>query len=396
MPIISLIRTFFAVISLALLIVGAWLLWSWYRGEVQMDADGVSRLHRDAWELWVGGGLLFWSFLGRLPVGLLLARPDSDPMRPARSSGRTIISETGATLYIEEHGSPYAPPLILTHGWSMDSTIWHYAKRDLAAKFRVIVWDLPGLGLSTRGKADICLSAFARDLKAVASQVGDQRPILVGHSIGGMIIQTLARDDPEWFRQKVAGTALLNTTYTDPLRTMVLSRLLQAMRKPLIVPMMWLQIRLAPLAWLIGWQSYLSGATHLGARFGFGRYVTRSQLDHVALLLTRAWPAVVARGDLAMMRWDAGTGASQLGASALVIGGAVDIVTKAEASEEIGRRAGMAKVMIVEGANHMGPVERAELYNGALSREEGWAAIMTGAPAAGGTRGGSTTAARVQ
>jgi hypothetical protein len=41
-----------------------------------------------------------------------------------------------------------APPIILTHGWSANSTEWDYLKKELADDFRLIVWDLPGLGLS--------------------------------------------------------------------------------------------------------------------------------------------------------------------------------------------------------------------------------------------------------
>lgn len=362
MPIFALLRTIFALLALAILALGGYFLWEWYQGEMLRDADGVVRLHREQWQLWAGAALLAWSFLGRFLVRLLLAKGDTDPMRGKRGNGRTLVSETGATIHLEEYGAVTAPPIILTHGWSMDSTMWDYAKRDLAGKFRVIVWDLPGLGLSKRGDSEICLSSFARDLKSVIAQVGDQRPILVGHSIGGMIIQTLARDDPAAFK-RIAGIALFNTTYTNPLKTMVLSGLVQALRKPLIVPMLYLEIWLAPLAWLSSWQSYLSGSTHISARFGFGRFVTRSQLDHVALLMTRAWPAVTARGDLAMIRWDGSPGLTNLTVPTLVVGGGVDIITKAEASETIADRVSHADLRIIEGANHMGPVERADLYN---------------------------------
>ncbi|HEX8301227.1 alpha/beta hydrolase [Sphingomonas sp.] len=366
MPIFLFLRFIFALLSLVILALAGYFLWEWYQGDPLRDADGVIRRHREDWRLWLGAALLAWSLFGRFVTRLLLAKGDTDPTHATRGKGRTIQSETGATIYLEEYGAVTAQPIVLTHGWSMDSTIWNYAKRDLAKNFRVLVWDLPGLGLSQRDDSEICLSGFARDLKSVMAQVGDQRPILVGHSIGGMIIQTLARDDPQAFK-KVAGVALFNTTYTNPLKTMILSGLLQALRKPLIVPMLYLTIWLAPLVWLASWQSYLSGSTHISARFGFGRFVTRSQLDHVALLLTRAWPAVSARGDLAMIRWDGSAGMPNLTVPALVLGGGVDIVTKAEASETIAHRFPGAQLEIIEGVNHMGPVERSDLYNARLA-----------------------------
>jgi pimeloyl-ACP methyl ester carboxylesterase len=361
-------------VSLVLLGTAAYLLYDWYDGDPVRGADGILRLVREDWKLWTGVGLLAWSFLGRWPMLWLLARTDNDPTRPERGQGRAIQSTTGATLYLEDHGSAHASPIIMTHGWSMDSTFWYYAKRDLLDQFRVIVWDLPGLGLSKRGATQLSLSSMAEDLKSIIAQTGDVRPILVGHSIGGMIIETLARDDPEFVKSHVAGIALLNTTYTNPLHTMIFSRLLRALRKPVIVPMMYLQIWLAPLVWLSKWQSYLSGSQHLAMRFGFGRFVTRSQLDHVALLATRNSPSVVARGDLAMLRWDGTQGVANLATPVVVLGGSVDIVTKPEASRDIAARAPEAELKIIAGVNHMGPMERADLYNSEIAAFAGAAA----------------------
>jgi pimeloyl-ACP methyl ester carboxylesterase len=367
LPITFLLRALFTILSVAILIAAGGLLYAWYEGDVVETADGIVRV-RDDWHLYLGAALMAWSFLGRWPVLWSLGRRDTDPSRAVREGGREVQSATGATVYLEDRGSPHSQPIILTHGWSMDSTIWYYAKRDLAQTFRVLAWDLPGLGRSKPGDSRVCLSSFAQDLKTVIAQVGDSRAVLVGHSIGGMIIQTLARDDPAFFAQHVEKVVLCNTTYTNPLRTMILPRLLQAMRKPLIVPMMVLQIWLSPLVWLMQWQSYLSGSQHIAVRFGFGTQVTRSQLDHTALLMTRNSPAVVARGDLAMIRWDGSAGVERLAAPTLVLGGGVDIVTKLEASEEIARRAPDAQLVTIERANHMGPVEAHDRYNRAIAR----------------------------
>jgi pimeloyl-ACP methyl ester carboxylesterase len=131
--------------------------------------------------------------------------------------------------------------------------------------------------------------------------------------------------------------------------------------------MMRLKIWLQPLVWLSSWQSYLSGSAHLSARFGFGRYVTRSQLDRTTLLMTRNSPAVSARGDLAMFRWDSHMALVQVGVPVLVIGGAKDIVTKPEAGRTIAAAVARAELLIVDGVNHMGPVERSEEYNSAIA-----------------------------
>jgi pimeloyl-ACP methyl ester carboxylesterase len=359
---LSIFRSLFTLLSLLILGVAAYLLWTWYQGDLRRDAEGVLRLRREDWRLWSGLALTAWSFLGRYAMLLLLAGRDRDPSRRRRGNGRMIASATGASLYVEEHGPANGQPIILTHGWSMDSTIWHYAKRDLAKNFRVVVWDLPGLGRSKRSSAPVSLSGYAQDLKSVMNLTGG-RPILAGHSIGGMIMQTLARDDPDFFNSRIASAVLMNTTYTNPLRTMILSRLLQALRKPVLVPMMYLEIWLQPLVWLFRWQSYLSGSSHVAARLGFGKYVTRSQLDHVALLMTRNPPAVVARGDLAMIRWDATTALPTIRVPVTVVGADGDLITKLEASKTISDAIIGARLEVISGANHMGPVEAASSYN---------------------------------
>ena len=370
MPLQFLLRLIFNLISLAILVAAAYLLWSWWDGDQVRQADDTIVRMREDWRLWVGLAALAFSFFGRPLVLLLLARGDEDRTAPTRGNGEIIDGVNGARLYVEQHGAPQAPTVILTHGWSMDSTIWNYAKRDLGKQFRVVAWDLPGLGQS---KGEISLEAFAGDLAAVIAWSGASRVVLVGHSIGGMTIQTLVRDNPALFGGVVVGVVLVNTTYTNPLKTMVLPRLMQALRFPLIEPLMLLTKWLLPLSQLSAWQSYLSGSAHIANRFGFGKYVTRSQLDHTTLLTTRNSQAAIADGNLAMLRWDATGATSKLSVPVLVLGGEVDIVTKPVASESIAGYTPTATLRVIEGVNHMGFLERPDVYNGAIAEFAGTA-----------------------
>lgn len=360
MPLFSIVRFFTTLLSLAVLGAAGYLLWSWYQGRWVVDAAALPERVREDWRLWTGLGLLAWSFLGRRILLPLLARPDERPTRPDRSEGQEIAGASGATLYVERYGPAGAPPIIFTHGWGMDSTFWSYAKQDLSDRFSLTFWDLPGLGRSRA--REVSLSAFAADLGCLLEASGRRPAVLVGHSIGGMTIQTLIRERPELL-DRVAGVVLLNTTYTNPLKTMILSGPLQALQKPLIEPAMRLAQALHPLVWLFQWQSYLSGSAHIAHRFGFGRFVTRSQLEHVTLLSTRNRPGIEAAGNLAMLRWDAAEAVARLRAPLLVIGGDRDIVTKLEANRRIAESARRGRLEVVEGANHLGPMERADLYN---------------------------------
>ena len=365
MPLIPLFRVLLGLVSLAVLGAAGYLIWSGWSGEIIVDVDGAPRRVREEWRLRTGMALLAWSVLGRWAVTPLLARPDRDPSRPERSNGALVAGHAGSRLYVERHGPVNGPVIVLTHGWGLDSTIWGYARRDLA-RFQLLTWDLPGLGRS-RLVGELSLETLAENLKAVIGLAGGRPVVLVGHSIGGMIIQTLARDHPEMFAREVAGVVLLNTTWTNPLRTMIFSPLMLALRRPLLEPMMRLARWLQPLAWAGAWQSYLSGSAHIANRFGFGRYVTRSQLEHNTLLATRNPPGVLGRGNLAMFRWDAASALPNLIVPTLVLGGERDIVTRAEASRQIADTAPAGRLQVIDGVNHMGFLERADAYNAAIA-----------------------------
>ena len=363
MPLLSIVRFFTGLLSLLILAAAGYLLWSWYDGDLLRNSAGVLHRERENWRLWTGLGLLAWSFAGRSAMVVLLARSDKRPTKALHGEGQMLSSPTGSSLFVETCGRTDGPPIIFTHGWGMDSTFWHYAKEDLGDRFRLILWDLPGLGKSVAAGSDaISLEAFATDLARLIDLAGAKRPVLVGHSIGGITIQTLIRDDPQ-IQDRLAGVVLLNTTYTNPLKTMILSRLAQALQRPVLEPAMKFGIALQPLVWLSKWQSYLSGSSQLAHRLGFGKFVTRSQLEHTTLLSTRNPPGVMARGDLAMFHWDATAALSRLRIPALVIGGDMDIVTKLEANRDIASESEMAALEVVEGVNHMGPMERADVYN---------------------------------
>jgi pimeloyl-ACP methyl ester carboxylesterase len=366
MPLIAILRVVFGVFSCLVLAAAGYLLWTWSHGSLRMAPDGRPfRIHED-WRLWTALALLAWSLLGRWLTLPLIARGGGGPVKARHRPGQMLTGASGAQIHVEASGRADGPTIILTHGWGLDSTIWTATREALEADYRVLVWDLPGLGKS-RPAADgaISLTDFAADLGTVIG-LADQPVILVGHSIGGMTIQTLARDNPALFARRVAGVVLLNTTYTNPLRTMILSRPLLALRWPVLEPLMRLAIWLQPLAWLGAWQGYLNGTAHLANRLGFGRYVTRAQLEHTTLLATRNPPGAQAKGNLAMFRWDATETLPTITRPTLVVGGDLDIVTKLEASRIIAATVPAGRLQVVAGVNHMGFLERADEYNRAI------------------------------
>jgi pimeloyl-ACP methyl ester carboxylesterase len=370
MPFSVLRPWFLGLFSWALLGAGVYCLWHWYdvaHPQVVAQADGEENVvlaDDDAWPYLAAGVVLVaWNFVGFLPVLLFLGRPRGDePQRIRDGEKRVVERPDGTRLNVEIYGDAANPTLVCTHGWSLTSTEWYYVKKLLSDDYRIVVWDLPGLGQSRGPKNnDYSLEKMAGDLDAVVEAVSPNAPVfLIGHSIGGMITQTYCRLFPAKVNERVLGLVLTHTTYVNPLHTALGAPLWKALEKPLIVPMNYLTIALAPLAWLSNWQSYLNGSLHVTSRISsFAGGQTWGQVDLSSRMAAKAWPGVVARGNLAMLDFDARSTLPAINAPTLIIGGKHDRLTKLSASESIDQQVPHGILSIVD-AGHLGLWERHE------------------------------------
>ncbi len=345
-------------LSIALLVAAVCFGWEW-----QDD------LERQDWKLWTALGLSAFVLFGRWPVSLLIGSGDKRPPHRSRDGERRRVpGPNGAELEVETTGRADGPTLLFTHGWGLDGTVWDDAKRDLGERFRIVTWDLPGLGRSSRpADKSEALEVFADSLQAVLGTVHGPA-VLVGHSIGGMTLQTFARRHPQALGAQVKGLVLVNTTYTAPDRTMLGRKLFTVLREPLIIPLMRLSVLLSPILWLQNWLSYLNGSMEIAHRLlGFGKHATRPRLELSARLAAKGSPAVQSRGNIAMLRWDASDVLPRLTIPTLVLTGGRDLLTQEDAGAHIDAAAPGARRTHFDDAGHMGFLERPEDYNRAMA-----------------------------
>ena len=341
-------------LSIGILGGGIYILYEWYERELV----GTSYLV-------AGLVMVLWSFGGRFISLPLLRRPGSDEPKFMRSETVQRLSRPdGSVLQVEFFGPEDGQPIILSHGWGPNSTVWYYAKRQLSDRFRVIVWDLPGLGKSTRPKNnDYSLEKYARDLEAVVAISGDKPVILLGHSMGGMINLTFCRLFPEHLGRRVAGLILVDTTYTNPLKTCIFSGVLRKLQKPLLEPLLYLAIVLSPILWLMTWLSYLNGLLYINVELsGFTGTETRGQLNFAALLSALGSPGVLARGTLAMFKFDETKTLANINIPALVVCGASDIATKPVASDRMKAELPDAERFTIKPGGHMALMEQNQRF----------------------------------
>ena len=312
-------------------------------------------------------------FLSMLALGAarlsypLFRRLGKDEPSSSRSDRRIALRRPdGTEINVEEFGKTDGPTVILTHGWGMDSTEWYYAKKELAKEHRVVVWDLPGVGLSTRAaNNDYSMERFATDLHAIVEWTAAPRVVLVGHSIGGMILQTYCAPIPNgYFRGR---SVLVHTTYMNPLRTTKHGALYSAIEKPVIVPLLYLTILFSPLAWLMNVLSYLNGSTHRSTdKQSFSGNETRGQLNFTARFVLVQSPAVLARGMLGMIHFDESRNLNAIAFPTVVVAAENDPVTLPSASQFLTNSIPEAYGVTLPMAKHQGQMEMHEPFLGAL------------------------------
>jgi 3-oxoadipate enol-lactonase len=106
----------------------------------------------------------------------------------------------------EAAGDPGLPPLVFLHGIGGAARGWRNQLDAFGDRYRAIAWDMPGYGGSAPLPA-VSIAALADALQDFLQQVGATKPILVGHSIGGMIVQQLLAKSP-----RIAGAIVLAQT----------------------------------------------------------------------------------------------------------------------------------------------------------------------------------------
>ena len=96
----------------------------------------------------------------------------------------------------EAAGDPALPPLVFLHGIGGAARGWRVQLEAFSDRYRTIAWDMPGYGGSPL-LASVSIAALADALQDFLGQIGAKKPILVGHSIGGMIVQQLLVQSPD-------------------------------------------------------------------------------------------------------------------------------------------------------------------------------------------------------
>ena len=122
---------------------------------------------------------------------------------PVQYRSRNVVVN-GLRLHYLEWGDESAPPIVLCHGGHQSAHSWDMVSLVLAQKFHVYALDQRGHGDSEHPRDAVMGSqAMSDDLVAFIHALGIQKPMLFGHSMGGMVVMYTLVQHPEVASQAV-------------------------------------------------------------------------------------------------------------------------------------------------------------------------------------------------
>jgi pimeloyl-ACP methyl ester carboxylesterase len=225
------------------------------------------------------------------------------------------------------------PSLVLVHGAGGSADLWQPQLDGLGDVARVIAPDLPGHG-PQRGRGGQSIAAYAEWLGGFLAALGDGPAVLVGHSMGGAIVQTLALARPE----RLAGLILVGTGA----RLRVLGRILELLRE--------------------------RPGEGVGLIQGLS-YAAATPAERVAVVdrVLRECAPLVTLGDyLACDRYDARRRLGAIRTPTLVVAGTEDRLTPVKYSRFLADGIAGARLVEVAGAGHFPQLEQPESVNAAI------------------------------
>jgi len=249
------------------------------------------------------------------------------------------VTAFGPIFYLSRgHGQP---PLIAVHGAGGTSRHWGYQLSGLSDLTRVVALDLPGHGRSG-GETHTSVAEGARRVVALLDALGLERAVLMGHSMGGAIVQTLALHNP----QRVAGLVLVGTGARLRVHPTILSGIVE------------------------DWDA----TTALITAWSYAPEQSPAVLARATAAL-RATPAAVLHADYsACDRFDAIDEISRITVPTLIVVGAQDQMTPPKYAEFLARTLPQTQLMVVPGAGHLVMIAQPQPVNATIRASWRWLA----------------------
>jgi pimeloyl-ACP methyl ester carboxylesterase len=229
-----------------------------------------------------------------------------------------------------------------------------------------VLFDHRGHGRSgPAGPGGYSVQAVGRDLQAVLDATVPEGPaIVLGHSMGGMSIVSLADQFPEEFGTRVAGVVLANTAAADVLKAIVSNLGVRAGKA--FLPLVRRMTSSTGPGYRIrsrAFQGQADLAFLVAALTNFGSKAPPSIINHVVRLSGQA--PMEMWGDLitSMFEMDLGDALESIKVRALVVVGDVDRLTPPTSAVALKRRLPDARMILFRDVGHCAMLEHPHEFN---------------------------------
>jgi pimeloyl-ACP methyl ester carboxylesterase len=106
-----------------------------------------------------------------------------------------VKSADGVSIAYRVEGSGN-PTLVFVHGWCCDKSHWDPQFSNFSQNYRAVTIDLAGHGESGLDRDKWTIAAFGEDVAAVANHLDLEQVVLIGHSMGAVVIFEAAQRIP--------------------------------------------------------------------------------------------------------------------------------------------------------------------------------------------------------
>jgi 3-oxoadipate enol-lactonase len=253
------------------------------------------------------------------------------------------VVSPGGISYLEG-GHPGAPPLLFLHGIGGAARMFRGQIDHFGADYRALAWDMPGYGHSAPLPL-VSMDTLAVALAGFIEELGLHRPVLVGHSLGGMMVQQLLARAPHAARAVVLAQTSAAFGSRDPAWQ---AEFLSARLGPLDAGHSMAGLAEALVAEMAG-----PGADPAGMA------LARDCLAHT--------PDSTYRDSvMAMPGFDCWDALARVAVPALVLAGTLDAAAPARGMERMAARIPGAHYVLLEGVGHLAHLEQPGAFNAAV------------------------------
>jgi len=235
---------------------------------------------------------------------------------------------------------------VLSHGVTLSVRTWlRQLDRLPAAGFRTVAFDHRGHGESVLGDAGHSVENLGEDVRSVLDALDLHDVVLVGHSMGGIAVQSFVAHHPDAARERVAGLVLLSTLARTPggSQAAQLNQLIERVtRRTPDTTRIWASPNLGLLL----------------ARVGFGRDAKPSHVELVRRMMLACAADTRTAAPRSLIGFDLTPDLARIALPTLVIGGTADVITPPYEARRMAREIAGARLELFDGGGHMLMLER--------------------------------------